>query len=99
MKSPWPSPPARHPALPPPLLPRHRRPRGDMKGYATFFLIAVMSLGLVFLLVTRSRTPHDAPLADPEIVEATDAGDGGKGDGGAFGNDAASLVDDTATTE
>lgn len=60
-----------------------------MKGYATFFLIAVMSLGLVFLLVTRSRAPHDAPAADPEIVEIADGGDGGKSDAGALANDAA----------
>jgi len=55
-----------------------------MKRYGTFFLIAVMSLGLVFLLLTRSRTPHDAPAADPEVVEVTDAGDGGKAEGGAL---------------
>lgn len=60
-----------------------------MKGYATFFLIAVMSLGLVFLLVTRSRAPHDAPAADPEVVEIADAGDGGKADAGAAAGDAA----------
>ena len=60
-----------------------------MKRYATFFLIAVMSLGLVFLLVTRSRTAHDAPAADPEVVELVDAGDGGKADGGALLADAA----------
>ncbi len=61
-----------------------------MKRYATFFLIAVMSLGLVFLLVTRTRTPHDAPAPDPEIVEAADAGDGGKADGAVLtANDAA----------
>jgi hypothetical protein len=62
-----------------------------MKGYAAFFLIAVMSLGLVFLIVTRSATPHDAPAADPEIVEVVDGGDGGKADGGALvaTNDAA----------
>ena len=60
-----------------------------MKGYATFFLIAVMSLGLAFLLVTRARTPYDAPAADPEIVEAADAGDGGKDGGALAANDAA----------
>lgn len=48
-----------------------------MKGYATFFLVAVMSLGLVFLLVTRSRTPHDAPAEVVEVTAAPDAGDGG----------------------
>lgn len=48
-----------------------------MKGYATFFLIAVMSLGLVFLLLTRSRTPHDAPAEILEPTVAADAGDGG----------------------
>ena len=49
-----------------------------MKGYAGFVLVALMSLGLVFLLLTRSRAPYDAPAADPEIVEIADAGDGGK---------------------
>lgn len=53
-----------------------------MKGYATFFLIAVMSAGLLFLLLTRTRTPHDAPAEVIEVVVAADAGDGG-GDGGA----------------
>jgi len=48
-----------------------------MRGYATFFLIAVMSLGLVFLLVTRDRTPHDAPA---EVVEIVDGGDAGRSD-------------------
>ncbi len=55
-----------------------------MRSYATFFIIAVMSLGLVFLLVTRVRTPHDAPQ---EILEAKaeDAGaDGGQGDAAAL---------------
>ncbi|MBS2013519.1 MAG: hypothetical protein JST00_11555 [Deltaproteobacteria bacterium] len=50
-----------------------------MKGYATFFLISVMTLGLLFLLLTRSRTPHKAPAEEPEI--AADAGDAGA-DGG-----------------
>ena len=53
-----------------------------MKGYATFFLIALMSLGLVFLLVTRTHTPHDAPAEVPEPVAMADAGDGGA-EGGA----------------
>ena len=45
-----------------------------MKSYLTFFLVAVMSLGLVFLLVTRSRKDHPAPGVDPEYVEvAADA--------------------------
>ena len=62
-----------------------------MKGYATFFLIAVMSLGLVFLLLTRSSSTHEAPSAEPEVVEVFDAGDGGKADGGMLvaANDAA----------
>ncbi len=51
-----------------------------MKGYVTFFLTAVMALGLLFLLVTRARTPHDAPAADP--VVAFDAGDGGSAEAG-----------------
>lgn len=54
-----------------------------MKGYASFFLIAVMTLGLLFLLLTRVRAPYDAPAADPEIVEVADAGDAGvKAEGG-----------------
>lgn len=48
-----------------------------MKGYATFFLIAVMTLGLVFLLLTRSRTPHDAPAEVIEVTAASDGGDAG----------------------
>jgi hypothetical protein len=61
-----------------------------MRRYATFFLIAVMSLGLLFLLLTRSRTPHDAPAEIVEIKEAADAGDAGA-DAGALvvGADAA----------
>jgi len=56
-----------------------------MKGYATFFLIAVMTLGLVFLLVTRSRKDHPAPGVDPAFIEvatAPDGGDGGATEGG-----------------
>lgn len=50
-----------------------------MKHYATFFLIAVMSLGLIFVLVTRNREPHNAPAevieAKPEVLDAgADAG-------------------------
>jgi hypothetical protein len=48
-----------------------------MKGYATFLLIAVMSLGLLLLLLTRSRTPHDAPAEVIEIAQVTDGGDAG----------------------
>jgi hypothetical protein len=51
-----------------------------MKGYVTFFVIAVMTLGLVFLLVTRERSKHDAPA---ELVEVKEAADAGAGDGGA----------------
>lgn len=42
-----------------------------MKSYATFFIIAVMILSLVFLLVTRERGAHDAPA---EVVVVEDAG-------------------------
>lgn len=46
-----------------------------MRGYLTFFVIAVMSLGLAFLLVTRSRSPHDAPAEIlPPPVASADAG-------------------------
>ena len=66
-----------------------------MKGYATFFLIAVMSLGLVFLLATRPRLPYDAPDAEPEVVELADGGDAGAADGGmlAKGDAAAAAAD------
>jgi len=60
-----------------------------MKGYATFFLVAVMSLGLLFLLVTRSRTPHDAPAEVIEVAASTDGGDGGAEAGSAAASDAA----------
>lgn len=65
-----------------------------MKGYATFFLIAVMSLGLVFLLLTRSRKEYkDVPSIDPAFIESAsppDAGTDGGADGGAMlGGDAA----------
>lgn len=66
-----------------------------MKGYATFFLIAVMSLGLVFLLLTRSRKEYTAvPSIDPAFIEnaSPDGGaDGGAGEGGAM--DAAAAAD------
>lgn len=46
--------------------------------YVTFFVIAVMTLGLVFLLVSRERAPHDAPAEILDLTEAgTDAGDAG----------------------
>jgi hypothetical protein len=45
-----------------------------VKHYATFFLIAVMSLGLVFLLLTRARDPHNAPAEVIEVKAAADAG-------------------------
>lgn len=63
-----------------------------MKGYVTFFLIAVMSLGLIFLLVTRDRSKHDAPA---EIIEVKkDTPDSGVlPDGGAVATtDAAAPV-------
>lgn len=47
--------------------------------YVMFFLIAVMTLGLVFLLVTRDRPAHDAPMeilheVPDAAVAAVDAG-------------------------
>jgi hypothetical protein len=54
-----------------------------MKSYATFFIIAVMSASLLFLLFTRNRPNHDAPA---EVLVAPDA------DGGAdAGADASSV--------
>lgn len=58
-----------------------------MRSYATFFVIAVMSLGLVFLLATRVRTPHDAPQ---ELLEAHEEADAGAEAGAADAPDAAS---------
>jgi hypothetical protein len=72
-----------------------------MKGYATFFLIAVMTLGLVFLLVTRSRKDHPAPGIDPAFIEvatSADAGDGGGPDGGAMLASADASVDAAAAS-
>lgn len=60
-----------------------------MKGYATFFIIAVMTLGLLFLLVTRARTPHKAPAEEIEV--AADAGDGGVDGGDAAAASSASA--------
>jgi hypothetical protein len=45
-----------------------------MKRYLTFFIVAVMTLGLVFLLFTKPRTPYDAPAEIPEPKETLDAG-------------------------
>jgi len=59
-----------------------------MKGYATFFLIAVMSLGLVFLLLTRPASRHEAPAEVIEPVAVADAGDAAA--------DATALADATA---
>lgn len=65
-----------------------------MKSYLTFFIVAVMTLGLLFLLLTRPRTPHDAPA---EVLELTDAGDGGVEGGAAdAGKDATATADATA---
>lgn len=43
-------------------------------GYVTFFLIAVMTAGLVFLLVTRERSKHDAPAEVIVVATTPDAG-------------------------
>ncbi len=57
-----------------------------MKSYVTFFVIAVMSLGLVFLVATRARTAHDAPQEMLEAKTEEDAGaDAGAADGAAGG--------------
>ncbi len=45
-----------------------------MRSYATFFVIAVMTLGLLFLVLTRSHTAHDAPA---EVVVIEPKADGG----------------------
>ena len=67
-----------------------------MRGYATFFLIAVMTLGLVFLLVTRSRKEYTAvPSIDPAYLEGA-SGDGGAGDGGVSDGGAMLATGDAA---
>jgi len=67
-----------------------------MRGYATFFLIAVMTLGLVFLLVTRSRKEYTAvPSIDPAYIEGASP-DGGAGDGGASEGGASLAAGDAA---
>jgi hypothetical protein len=43
-----------------------------MKSYATFFVIAVMALGLFTLVVTKSGTKHDAPA---EVIDPTEQAD------------------------
>ncbi len=48
-----------------------------MKSYATFFVIAVMSLMLVFLLVTRDRSKHEAPAEVVEVKEVETDADAG----------------------
>ena len=68
-----------------------------MKSYATFFLIAVMSLGLVFLLVTRTRKDHPAPAVDPEFIETAE--NGGARDGGADGGGALAAADGAVAAE
>lgn len=69
-----------------------------MKSYATFFLIAVMSLGLVFLLVTRARKEYTAvPSIDPEYVENGSPPDGGAD--GAVAEGGAMLAAGDAATE
>jgi hypothetical protein len=47
-----------------------------VKSYATFFVIALMSIGLVFLLVSRERSKHDAPaeVLQAKEVSLADAG-------------------------
>jgi hypothetical protein len=49
-----------------------------IRSYATFFLIAVMTLGLFFLVLTRGHVAYDAPSEiAPPPASASDAGDGG----------------------
>jgi hypothetical protein len=68
-----------------------------MRSYATFFVIAIMSLGLVFLLVTRSRSPHQAPAA---VLEPAEPVTETEADGGVEGDAAPPLVaSDAAVAE
>lgn len=67
-----------------------------MKSYLSFFIVAVMTLGLLFLLLTRPRTPHDAPA---EVLELTEAGPEGGAEAGAAdagSKDATANVADAA---
>lgn len=69
-----------------------------MKSYVTFFIIAIMSVGLASLLLTRDRSKHDAPM---EIISApatmaSDAGgdaEGGVGDASAITPNVATSID------
>lgn len=48
-----------------------------MRSYVTFAITSFMTVALLFLLLSRDKVKHDAPDADPEPVEISDAGDGG----------------------
>lgn len=50
------------------------------RTYVTFFVISVMTLGLLFLLLTRGRLAYDAPAE--EIVPVAVVADAGIGEGG-----------------
>jgi hypothetical protein len=72
-----------------------------MKSYATFFIIAVQTLGLGFLLVTRDRSKHDAPAEVPELKESTSADAGADAEAGArpANADAAIAMSDAGSGE
>jgi len=51
-----------------------------MKSYATFFIIAVMTLGLLFVIITNDRAEkHNAPA---EIIEPSETADASAAEGG-----------------
>jgi hypothetical protein len=47
------------------------------RGYVTFLMTVAMILAVIFLLVTRARSPHDAPAEVVAVKETVDAGDAG----------------------
>ncbi|MCL2726471.1 MAG: hypothetical protein FWD69_18785 [Polyangiaceae bacterium] len=54
-----------------------------MRRYLGFVLTAIMSIALVFLIVTRARTTYDAPAKIVPVVSSIDGGaDGGVVDAG-----------------
>jgi hypothetical protein len=56
-----------------------------MKSYATFVVIALMSVGLVFLLATRPQTNHEAPAESLPAASVDAGGDAAALDAGADG--------------
>ncbi|MBX3221026.1 MAG: hypothetical protein KF795_10950 [Labilithrix sp.] len=68
-----------------------------MKSYATFIITALLTVALVFSLVSRERTKHEAPAEVVEVSE-TPAGDAGV-DGGAEAGAAALAAEAGASKD